>query len=275
MLFVISGPSYVGKKTAIAHFMKLYSFSSIIPYTTKPYTHRNGETEGIQYHYVDEAARNDIMNERFIYDEPFNSDVYKEGTLYAYKKSDIYNAIESYSNFIIHASVGNAIKIYHEFSKYHRSENSDDDSWTQQLYLIFLSFESDLTPEFFKTRIPCNEGIPAMDPLVKKSGRQKTILGSRKGSDGNSGIAESDDFERRFHHAKKELSAYRECCQCFDHKISSDKAYEICEKLEDFILPCLKVMPSLPDKIPGPLSDTDILYMFEKRKRGPLVVYKR
>lgn len=47
MLFVIAGPSYVGKKTAIAHFMKLYSFSSIIPYTTKPVSHQAGETEGI------------------------------------------------------------------------------------------------------------------------------------------------------------------------------------------------------------------------------------
>ena len=35
MLFVLVGPSYVGKKTGISHFVKLYSFSSIIPYTTK------------------------------------------------------------------------------------------------------------------------------------------------------------------------------------------------------------------------------------------------
>ena len=86
MLFVLSGPSYVGKKTAIAHFMKLYSFSSIIPYTTKPIEHRIGETEGIQYHYVEEASRKDIENEAYIYDEPFNFDEYRERTLYSYKK---------------------------------------------------------------------------------------------------------------------------------------------------------------------------------------------
>ena len=43
MLFVLSGPSYVGKKTALSHFMKLYSFSSIIPYTTKPLKRQSGE----------------------------------------------------------------------------------------------------------------------------------------------------------------------------------------------------------------------------------------
>lgn len=67
MLFVLSGPSYVGKKSSIAHFMKLYSFSSIIPYTTKPGAHRTGETEGIQYHYVDEKSRMDIENSEYIY----------------------------------------------------------------------------------------------------------------------------------------------------------------------------------------------------------------
>ena len=89
MLFVLSGPSYVGKKTSIAHFMKLYSFSSVIPYTTKPDDHRLGETEGLQYHYVEETSRNDITNDSFIYDEPFNFGEYKETILYAYKKKVI------------------------------------------------------------------------------------------------------------------------------------------------------------------------------------------
>ena len=35
MLFVLAGPSYVGKKTALFHFMTLYSFQGITPYTTK------------------------------------------------------------------------------------------------------------------------------------------------------------------------------------------------------------------------------------------------
>lgn len=105
MLFVLAGPSYVGKKTALSHFMKLYSFSSIIPYTTKPVERRNGEVEGIKYHYVAQEDSEDIENENFIYDKPFQYNDYTDIVLYAYKKLDIENAINSYSNFIIHASV--------------------------------------------------------------------------------------------------------------------------------------------------------------------------
>lgn len=71
MLFVLAGPSYVGKKTALSHFMKLYSFSSIIPYTTKPVKRQSGEVEGIKYHYVDQENATDIDNDAFIHDCPF------------------------------------------------------------------------------------------------------------------------------------------------------------------------------------------------------------
>lgn len=155
MLFILVGPSYVGKKTAIAHFMKLYSFSSIIPYTTKPQTHRASETEGIQYHYVAEEDRGDIENNNYIYDEPFNYGEYHEKILYAYKKSDIVNAINSYSNFIIHASANNAFKIY---SMYQSDENNRS-TYTRttdekQLYIYFLNFSRTLTEDFFRSKTP-------------------------------------------------------------------------------------------------------------------------
>ena len=112
MLFVLAGPSYVGKKTSVYHFIKLYSFSSIIPYTTKPIKRQAGEVEGIKYHYVDPNNKTDIDNDNFIKDRPFNYKGNKDDVIYAYKKTDIEQAINSYSNFIIHASVNHAISIY-------------------------------------------------------------------------------------------------------------------------------------------------------------------
>ena len=142
MLFVLAGPSYVGKKTALSHFMKLYSFSSIIPYTTKPVKRQSGEVEGIKYHYVDQDNATDIDNDAFIHDCPFRYKDNGDQIIYAYKKSDIEQAINSYSNFIIHASVGNAINI----SKEYREKNNG------HLYIIFLDYSEALTEEFFRKR---------------------------------------------------------------------------------------------------------------------------
>lgn len=110
VLFVLSGPSYVGKKTAIGHFVHLYAFSSIIPYTTK--NKSQGETEGIQYHYVKEDYIN-YRKDDFIADTPFKND----SSIYAYKRSDLENAIKSHANFIIHASVNNVKQINELYKK--------------------------------------------------------------------------------------------------------------------------------------------------------------
>lgn len=245
MLFVIAGPSYVRKKTAVAHFMNLYSFQSIIPYTTKPYTHRVGETEGIQYHYVDEANRSDMENENFIYDTPFHFGQYQEKTLYGYKKDDIALAINSYSNFIIHVSVGNVKKIYEEFHE----------KYPDKLYFIFMNFESALTKDFFEKKQPKGASDAAKRASIKKA--------ADKGS---------YDFERRFSHAKREVEFYKDHSEYFDSCVRSDKAYDICAKLEKEILPKIQVMPTSPDRIPGPLSDADIIYMCEKRRTDSLKV---
>ena len=100
--------------------MKLYSFSSIIPYTTKPIEQRNGEIEGIKYHYVADEDRTDIENDNYVFDTPFECDEQKDNILYAYKKSDIINAIESYANFIIHADIApNTIAIVSHGTYFH------------------------------------------------------------------------------------------------------------------------------------------------------------
>lgn len=274
MLFVIAGPSYVGKKAAIAHFMKLYSFSSVIPYTTKPYQHRVGETEGIQYHYVEESSRNDIENESFIYDEPFNFGEYQEKTLYAYKKSDIQKAIESDSNFIVHASVGNVETMHREFSKYHENPNKNDTSWLQQIYFIFLNFSSPLTEEFYKRKQSYEQGgreektLPEIKSRLKNN--HKNIRANETAKEDS--IIRSDDFRRRFSHSQKEIQFYNANKNIFDATVASDKKYEICTLLESVILPKLRIMPTSPDKIPGPLSNMDIIYMCEKRKHDPLEI---
>lgn len=269
MLFVLAGPSYVGKKTSIAHFMKLYSFSSIIPYTTKPVNHRVGETEGIQYHYVDETTRADIANESFIYDEPFNFGNYKEKTLYAYKKSDIQNAIESYSNFIIHASVGNVEKMYNEFAQYHEQPDVGDKSWTKQIYFIFLNFSSPLTEKFFEGKDPQGKN---KENIVAGPVKTRWKNHQLKSQDAMLNKSSSYNFNRRYGHAQKEIQFYQNNRHIFDAEVASDKPYEICEKLEKVILPKLKVMPTSPDKIPGPLSNVDIMYMCEKRKKDALEI---
>ena len=243
MLFVLAGPSYVGKKTALSHFMKLYSFSSIIPYTTKPVERRIGEVEGIKYHYVANEDSQDIKNDFYIWDTPFQCDEQQDSVLYAYKKTDIKNAIDSYANFIIHASVGNAIKIYDE---YHEKNQG-------HLYVFFLDFRKKLSKDFFKEKY---EGMGAP--------------GSTEGT--KDLVLDDPEFMRRFHHAQKEEAVYRENTNKFDGLVKADHKYEMCEELEKVILPKLMVMPTSPDRIPGPLSDVDILYMSEKRKIDKLEV---
>lgn len=243
MLFVLAGPSYVGKKTALSHFMKLYSFSSIIPYTTKPEKRRSGEVEGIKYHFVEKENELDIKNEDFIYDTPFNYKKQKDSVLYAYKKKDVEQAINSYSNFIIHASVGNAMKIYEE---YHAKN-------VGHIYVIFLDFSTKITENTFR------EKFKKMDARYSRQNEPEAPI-------------DEGELKRRYNHALKERSEYYNNKNKFDECIKGDQPYNICVELEKYILPKLIVMPTSPDRIPGPLSDDDIIYMCEKRKNDILQI---
>ena len=81
---------------------------------------------------------------------------------------------------------------------------------------------------------------------------------------------DEQQFQRRFRHAKKERNGYSHNSKYFDVEIKGDQPYSICTSLEDYILPKLMVMPTSPDRIPGPLSDDDIAYMIEKRQKDRL-----
>lgn len=243
MLFVLSGPSYVGKKTALSHFMKLYSFSSVIPYTTKPLKRQSGEIEGIKYHFVEPENSTDINNDDFIHDCPFSYKENSDPVIYAYKKTDIVQAINSYSNFIIHASVGNAVKISKEYREKYKNH----------LFLIFLDYNNALTEDFFRNK------------FIKMDSQYQNSL------DKNATFDE-EQFQRRFRHAQKERNGYSENSKYFDIVIKGDQPYTICTRLEEYILPKLMVMPTSPDRIPGPLSDDDIMYMVEKRQKDKLLI---
>lgn len=243
MLFVLSGPSYVGKKTALSHFMKLYSFSSIIPYTTKPLKRQSGEIEGIKYHFVDPANATDIKNDDFIHDCPFNYGKYRDSVIYAYKKSDIEQAINSYSNFIIHASVGNAVNIAKEYRE----------KYDGHLYVIFLDYSESMSEDFFRNK------------FIKMDSQYQNSSDPAKEFD-------EKQFQRRFRHAKKERQGYAQNSKYFDTEIKGDQPYIICSRLEEYILPKLMVMPTSPDRIPGALSDDDIMYMIEKRQKDKFLI---
>ena len=254
MLFVLVGPSYVGKKTALNHFISLYSFRGITPYTTKPYSRDNREIAGINYHYVKQSDFVDIENEDFVYDRPFDGEGHYDDAIYAYRKTDLKMAIESESNFMIHASVGNAEKIRYMYINNIKSTAPDEKK--ERLYILFLNFESDLSLQLIKNRYSFGSDVSQFEEEYKVKKALKKSL------------------ERDFHHAEKEIKYYKEHTDVFDYCIKSDKTYDICRQLEDFILPKLVVSPTAPDKIPGPLSDLDILYMNENRKKDRLEIRK-
>ncbi len=56
-LFIVSGPSGVGKTTVVQHFLQKYSqnyqVDRVVTYTTK--VARHNEVDGIDYHFIDQA----------------------------------------------------------------------------------------------------------------------------------------------------------------------------------------------------------------------------
>ena len=258
MLFILTGPSYVGKKTALFHFMTLYSFQGITPYTTKKANIQPREIEGIHYHYMTDADFQDVKSE-YIFDCPFNCDENKDDIVYAYRKKDIERAMESYSNFIIHASVGNAKKIYDAY-------NNSNVQKERRLYIIFLNYLTHFSLSFFKDRYHEIRGIE-----IKESEEELERIFSIAECES---IERLQNFKRRYFHAKKEINFYKQNTRIFDTNIKSDKIYEISAELEKFILPKLSVMPTAPDRIPGPLSDRDIIYLNRYRKNHNLRVYR-
>jgi guanylate kinase len=71
---VLSGPSGVGKGTVVAKVRELYPYVWVsVSYTTRP--PRAGETDGVQYHFVDRAKFTELIEagEMLEWDEHFGN----------------------------------------------------------------------------------------------------------------------------------------------------------------------------------------------------------
>ena len=110
-LFVISGPSGVGKDTVVSEIKKLkYPYYYPITITTrKP---RNEETNGIHYYFVNktEFQKSILQNQLLEW-----ANVY--GDLYGVPKEPVYKALENGEKVLIKLDVQGALKIKTDFPK--------------------------------------------------------------------------------------------------------------------------------------------------------------
>jgi len=119
-MFVISGPSCVGKSTTINTLINVHQYIGAVPYTSRKM--RPGETPGVEYHFLSlEEMRNLSLNEEGFWDRPVDSDIY------GYKKADI-DLIALEENSVVQASVSIAKQIRNHYEK---------------AVLVFLDFESE------------------------------------------------------------------------------------------------------------------------------------
>ena len=59
LVLVVSGPSGVGKSTALAKLAELEQVEVVVSYTTR--SRRQDETDGVDYHFVDEETFQDMV----------------------------------------------------------------------------------------------------------------------------------------------------------------------------------------------------------------------
>jgi guanylate kinase len=103
LLFVVAGPSGVGKNTIIRELLTNhpYEMARLITYTTRP--RRDDEVEGQQYHFVtpdqfEALARQGRLLE--VDEESIGHDVYKLGHVYSMPR-DIYEAMPREKHILI------------------------------------------------------------------------------------------------------------------------------------------------------------------------------
>lgn len=67
-IYYVMGKSSSGKDTIYKHLLSVYScFRTIVPYTTRPV--REGECDGVEYHFVDEICLEKMRSEGKIIEE--------------------------------------------------------------------------------------------------------------------------------------------------------------------------------------------------------------
>ena len=107
MIFVISGPSGVGKSTIINNLDRQDELYFSISYTTRPI--RDDESEGIDYYFIcDDEFNKMIDQEKFVEHEEYG------GYMYGTARSEI-SKLSSYSALVLDLEVNGATNILKEY----------------------------------------------------------------------------------------------------------------------------------------------------------------
>jgi guanylate kinase len=109
MLYIISGPSSVGKSIIINRFVELKGFKRFVPFTSRQRRVHENEIDGKEYLFRDKEELK-LISHNFItgyWDFPFNN-------IYGYS-ADIRQTILSNENFIILATTKIALSIKKDY----------------------------------------------------------------------------------------------------------------------------------------------------------------
>jgi guanylate kinase len=69
---VLSGPSATGKSTIVKELVAHHNFERVVPYTTRPIRVKDGEVDGVMYHFVDEPTYHSLSaSQPFFMSNPF------------------------------------------------------------------------------------------------------------------------------------------------------------------------------------------------------------
>ena len=110
MLYIISGPSSVGKSIIVNRFVELNGFNRVVPFTSRERRVHENEIEGKEYYFRDKEELKRI-SKKFTtgyWDFPFEN-------TYGYS-SEIAQTITSEQNYIILATTKIALTIKNDFT---------------------------------------------------------------------------------------------------------------------------------------------------------------
>jgi guanylate kinase len=111
LLYVISGPSGVGKSTLIKNALKsLNGFDFSVSYTTRP--KRDGETEGIDYFFVDEKTFFEMRDKN-----EFLEWAKVHGNYYATSKSFVEKKLKECRGLVLDVDVQGALNIQKKYEE--------------------------------------------------------------------------------------------------------------------------------------------------------------
>lgn len=132
-IFIVMGKSASGKDTIYKDLMKLTKdrLKTIIPYTTRPI--RTGETEGVEYHFVNQEERARLREEGKIIEERVYQTVLGEWAYFTADDGQIdlnkdsylmISTLEGYRSLVSYYGQDNIVPIYIEVEDGERLERA-------------------------------------------------------------------------------------------------------------------------------------------------------